>query len=43
MAKQDLDHLIEKVISDVEPTIISNDKGAKAVLLSLETFNSWIN
>lgn len=41
MAKQNLDHLIEKVVKDVEPTIICNDKGEKAVLLSLETFNAW--
>lgn len=41
MAKQDLDHLIEKVVNDVEPTIICNNKGNKAVLLSLETFNAW--
>ncbi|MFQ5638796.1 MAG: type II toxin-antitoxin system Phd/YefM family antitoxin [bacterium] len=40
-AKQILEHLIEQVISDVEPTIICNDKGEKAVLLSLDEFNSW--
>ncbi len=34
-------HLIEQVISDAEPTIICNDKGEKAVLLSLDEFNSW--
>jgi len=41
MAKQNLDHLIEKVIKDVEPTIICNDKGEQVVLLSLDTFNAW--
>jgi antitoxin YefM len=40
-AKEDINRLIEKVISDAEPTIICNDKGEKAVLLSLEEFNSW--
>jgi antitoxin YefM len=40
-AKKDLDHLIERVNSDVEPTIICGDQGQKAVLLSLEEFNSW--
>ena len=33
--------LIEKIIEDAEPTILLNDKGAKAVLMSLEEFNSW--
>jgi antitoxin YefM len=40
-AKKDINGLIEKVISDAEPTIICNDKGEKAVLLSLDEFNSW--
>ena len=40
-AKQDLGSLIEQVISDVEPTIICNDNGSKAVLMSLDEFNSW--
>lgn len=40
-AKKDLDRLIERVNSDVEPTIICGDQGQKAVLLSLEEFNSW--
>ena len=40
-AKKDLYHLIEKVINDVEPTIICNDRGDKAVLISLDTFNAW--
>ncbi len=30
-----------KVISDSKPTIICNDKGERAVLLSLDEFNSW--
>ena len=40
-AKQNLEGLIEQVISDAEPTIICNDSGAKAIILSLEEFNSW--
>jgi len=40
-AKQNLDHVIEHVISDVEPTIILSEHGEKAVLLSLDEFNSW--
>jgi len=32
---------MEQVISDVEPTIICSDKGEKAVLISLDEFNSW--
>lgn len=40
-AKKDLDHLIERVNADAEPTIICGDRGQKAVLLSLEEFNSW--
>ena len=40
-AKQNLDHLIEQVTSNAEPTIICNDKDAKAVLMSLDEFDSW--
>ena len=40
-ARRDLDHLIEQVKADAEPTIICGDQGQKAVLLSLEEFNSW--
>jgi antitoxin YefM len=36
-----LEVLIEKIIEDAEPTILLNDKGSKAVLMSLEEFNSW--
>jgi antitoxin YefM len=39
-AKQDINRLIEQVISDAEPTIICNDQGKRAVLLSLDEFNS---
>ncbi|MBU1261503.1 type II toxin-antitoxin system prevent-host-death family antitoxin [bacterium] len=40
-AKQRLDSLIEQTIADVEPTIICSDKDEKAVLMSLDEFNSW--
>ena len=40
-AKKSLDQLIDQVIADAEPAIICNDKGKKAVLLSLNEFNSW--
>ena len=40
-AKNKLDHLIAQVIADAEPAIICSDKGEKAVLLSLNEFNSW--
>ncbi|MEI6442882.1 MAG: type II toxin-antitoxin system Phd/YefM family antitoxin [Nostocales cyanobacterium ELA583] len=40
-ASHDLDGLIERVIADVEPTIICNDKGNKAILISLDEFSSW--
>jgi antitoxin YefM len=40
-ASVNLDNLIEQVISDIEPTILCNDKGKKAVLMSLDMFNSW--
>ena len=40
-AQHDINRLIEQVISDAEPTIICNDQGKRAVLLSLDEFNSW--
>jgi antitoxin YefM len=40
-AAQNLDALIEQIIEDAEPAILLNDKGSKAVLMSLEEFNSW--
>jgi antitoxin YefM len=40
-AKNNLERLIEQVTADAEPTIICGDQGQKAVLLSLEEFNSW--
>ncbi len=40
-AKREFNQLITKVISDAEPTIICNDSGEKAAMLSLDEFNSW--
>ncbi len=40
-AQKELDHLVEQVIADAEPMIILNKKGDKAVLLSMDEFNSW--
>ncbi|MEA5576145.1 type II toxin-antitoxin system prevent-host-death family antitoxin [Anabaena sp. UHCC 0451] len=40
-AKEKLDELINQVILDVEPTIVCNDQGQHAVLMSLDEFNSW--
>ncbi len=40
-AKKSLEHLVEQVISDADPLIICNDHGNKAVLMSLDEFNSW--
>ena len=40
-AKANLEHLIERVISDVDPTIICTDAGQQIVLLPMDEFNSW--
>lgn len=40
-ARQDLEHLIGQVISDAEPVIICKENGDRAVLMSLDDFNSW--
>lgn len=40
-ARQNLDQIIKHVITDVEPTIILSEHGEKAILLSLDEFNSW--
>lgn len=40
-AKQNINRVIAQVIADAEPTIICNNKGQRAVLLSLDEFNSW--
>jgi antitoxin YefM len=40
-ASQDLDNLINQVITDVQPTILCSDNGNKAVLISLDEFSAW--
>ena len=40
-AKRDLDRIIERVAADAEPTVICGEGSQKAVILSLEEFNSW--
>ncbi|AFZ47963.1 prevent-host-death family protein [Cyanobacterium stanieri PCC 7202] len=40
-AKQELDQLMDQVISDIEPTIVCNDQGKQVIMMSLEEFNSW--
>jgi antitoxin YefM len=40
-ASHDLDGLIDRVIDNVQPTILCSDKGNKAILISLDEFSSW--
>jgi antitoxin YefM len=40
-AQQDLDGLIERVIADMQPTILCNDKGDRVVVMPLDEFNAW--
>ena len=40
-AQKNLKQLIERVIEDVEPTIVCTDTGQQVVLLPLDEFNSW--
>lgn len=40
-AKNNLEQLIEQVIANAEPTIVVTDSGQRAVIISLEEFNSW--
>ncbi|MCL4304130.1 MAG: type II toxin-antitoxin system prevent-host-death family antitoxin [Anaerolineae bacterium] len=40
-AKANLEQIIEQVIADVEPTIISTDTGQQIVIMPLEEFNAW--
>lgn len=38
---QNLDQLVDRVIFDVEPTILCNENGKKAVLMALDEFDAW--
>ncbi len=40
-AAQNLEQLIEHVVLDVEPIIICNENGQKAVLMGFDEFNAW--
>ncbi len=40
-AREDLDDLIERVIIDMQPRILCNNKGSRAVLMSLDEFTAW--
>ncbi len=40
-AKEKLDELIDRVILNAQPTILCNDQGKQAILMSLDEFNSW--
>jgi hypothetical protein len=40
-ASKNLDELIEQIVAEAEPMILLNSKGEKAVLMSLDEFNSW--
>lgn len=40
-AKRTLDTLIEKAVSNAEPTVITTEQGTQIVLLSLEEYNAW--
>ena len=40
-ASHDLDGLIDRVIDNVQPTILCNAKGNKAILISLDEFSAW--
>jgi antitoxin YefM len=40
-ASKNLDKIIKQVSIDIEPTVLCNDNGEQAVLISLDEFNSW--
>lgn len=40
-AKRTLDSIIEKVVSDAEPTVIRTESGQQIVMVSLEEYNAW--
>lgn len=40
-AGEDWDELIERVITDMQPTILCLDLGSRAVLMSLDEFTAW--
>jgi antitoxin YefM len=40
-AKLNLEHLVEQVIADAEPTIVITESGDQVVFLPLDEYNSW--
>ena len=40
-AKQNLEHLVTRVLADAEPTIVVSDSGEKVVVLGLDEYNWW--
>jgi antitoxin YefM len=40
-AKLNLEHLIEQVLADSEPTIVVTEAGERVVFLPLDEYNSW--
>lgn len=40
-AKQNLEHVIGRVLADAEPTIIVGEAGEQVVLISLDAYTSW--
>ncbi len=41
-AERDLEKLVRHVVNDSDPTIVIAGEDAKAVLISLEKYNSWL-
>jgi antitoxin YefM len=39
-ASHNLDRLIDRIIDNVQPTILCNDRGNKAILISLDEFSA---
>lgn len=40
-AESNLRHVIQQIVNDVEPTIVTTDTGDSVVMLSLDEFNAW--
>jgi antitoxin YefM len=40
-AMSNLDELVNKVTADMQPTILCNENGNKAVLVSLDEYSAW--
>ena len=40
-AQKNLKLLVDKVLTDIEPTIISTDEGESIVMLPLAEYNAW--